>query len=200
MEHKGSLLCTQNPTTGPYPEPDESQPPLCPRPHVTFHNRLFFFFWGGGWGLSPPSWRSTHCWLLNIFAATLHISPHLLCQGDKGHDTVAHFDAGPYVSLAFTRSISTQPAAANQITQYETTNEREQHELTGLIVLMVLYFGESRQVTLNINSADKNWNNGGVTTSDTLHENRKTALQLRGPKQILCSAARNGSGNNRTGS
>jgi hypothetical protein len=28
MEHEGSLLCSQQPTTGPYPEPDESSPPI----------------------------------------------------------------------------------------------------------------------------------------------------------------------------
>jgi hypothetical protein len=26
MEPEGSLLCSQEPTTGPYPEPDESSP------------------------------------------------------------------------------------------------------------------------------------------------------------------------------
>jgi hypothetical protein len=28
MEPKASLLCTQQPATGPYPEPDESSPPF----------------------------------------------------------------------------------------------------------------------------------------------------------------------------
>jgi hypothetical protein len=28
MEHDGSLPCSQKPSTGPYPEPDESSPQL----------------------------------------------------------------------------------------------------------------------------------------------------------------------------
>jgi hypothetical protein len=33
MEPEGSLLCSQEPAIGPYPEPDESSPD----PHTVFH-------------------------------------------------------------------------------------------------------------------------------------------------------------------
>jgi hypothetical protein len=52
MEPEGSLLCSQEPATCPYPEPNEFQSirPI-PRPFVTFRNMFLFLRWGV---VSPP--------------------------------------------------------------------------------------------------------------------------------------------------
>jgi len=47
MEAENSLLCSQEPANGSYPEPDESSMPFQKihsilRPHVTFHKKLDF--------------------------------------------------------------------------------------------------------------------------------------------------------------
>jgi len=79
MESKGSLLCSQGPANGPYPEPDAASPHLpilfvhfllpklfqiylpSLRPYVTFHNKLLFNS-KELLALAPPaSWDTTPC-------------------------------------------------------------------------------------------------------------------------------------------
>jgi hypothetical protein len=76
MRPKDSLLYSQEPTIGPYPDPDASSPSL--RPCVSFHNKIITYGEDMLAHCLTPKLEDYHlsaacnC-LLNIFTATLHI-------------------------------------------------------------------------------------------------------------------------------